>query len=344
MIASTENLVLRRASQAQVHQTHLNHFESWGKKLTLDLYIRREVALGDTSFSKENIRVWVLCRETDPESLGFMCSCETYERPIRYSDSQDGTVAQGSCHSVASVFTPLRFRTKGYASLMMNKLAETLKSEGAMASALYSDIGELFYARLGWKVHPSISYNFNPKDCLENSPSLTTRSEVKFVTSIEDLSQILQRENARSLELLKNSPKPTVYMPFLVDCYVWYLTRSQFYAREFKLKTPTEFGATVGKSSFILWNHDLKDRSLLVLKCYAETQGEFDALVNCAMEEASSHDLPKLVLWNLDPKIATSSHFKAQVEKRKGSLGSLAFWGNAGNAVEWIGNENYAWV
>ena len=50
---------------------------------------------------------------------------------------------QVKSHVIGGVFTPEKNRGKGYASVMLDKLAEVLDGECSF-DALYSDIGKVF--------------------------------------------------------------------------------------------------------------------------------------------------------------------------------------------------------
>lgn len=110
-------------SQAIIQQTWTNNKEEWGKTLDLETYYAREVVLATQKFTKNNkLQVWVLVPKTfDPENpdLSLILSAvETFLRPGVVATKELG-VRDVTSVSVASVFTPARYRGHGYGSLMM---------------------------------------------------------------------------------------------------------------------------------------------------------------------------------------------------------------------------------
>lgn len=87
------------------------------------------------------MRFWVLTDTSNPSKI--LCSCEYIPKPAvvrtRCGDVQTREVKSPV---IGSVFTPQSNRGKGYASLMINMLAQRLGSECEF-DALYSDIGKV---------------------------------------------------------------------------------------------------------------------------------------------------------------------------------------------------------
>lgn len=160
--------------------------------MTEEEYLRRDAEMDkDEHASNRKLTTWVLCSREDPESLEFKCSCETFLRRglvLRRNSAQiDNDIPeQVSCYAIASVFTPERYRRRGYAKHMMRLLHWVLAPPSSLPStfseawglpperpswlahghfsALYSDVGQ-FYGSCGpsgtgtdgWVIRDAIS-------------------------------------------------------------------------------------------------------------------------------------------------------------------------------------------
>lgn len=131
--------------QESLKTLELNHCE-WGKELSLEEYIQRELYLLARPFAVSGRKCWVLVRNDE-----IISSCETYDRACVINNKR------GKCASIASVFTPVNHRRKGYAKALMTLLRDRLVNEGYECSTLYSDVGPIYYSNLGWNVFSSIS-------------------------------------------------------------------------------------------------------------------------------------------------------------------------------------------
>ncbi|KAF8972632.1 hypothetical protein BDZ97DRAFT_1901166 [Flammula alnicola] len=168
-------LSLFPASKEQILESRTRSFASWGRGTSLDQYLARDSRSDNHEVSLNNRLVtWVLARRDSPDSLDFMCSCETYRRDglvARKSKSGNSVPEDVNCYAIASVFTPAANRGKGYARHMMRLLHWLIApreylpkefpiewgsppvrpsyiSDGAF-SVLYSDVGENFYRLCG---------------------------------------------------------------------------------------------------------------------------------------------------------------------------------------------------
>ncbi|KIJ21459.1 hypothetical protein PAXINDRAFT_173616 [Paxillus involutus ATCC 200175] len=168
------SLTLFPATPAQVIESRKRTWPQWGGALTKEQYLERDAQKDLMEHATESKMItWVLAPRDKPDTLDFMCSCETYKRQglIRYPGSKELQEATG--YGVASVFTPPVKQGKGYASHMMRLLhwvtsgrtaeynlpefpaewgappPEVKAAGNGMFSVLYSDVGENFYKRAG---------------------------------------------------------------------------------------------------------------------------------------------------------------------------------------------------
>ncbi|MEQ1505252.1 MAG: GNAT family N-acetyltransferase, partial [Myxococcota bacterium] len=78
-----------------------------------------------------------------------LASCETYRVPLGGGD--------GVGWAIASVFTEPALRGHGFASALLDRLAERLRTEpGARGLVLFSDVGARIYERVGFVARPAV--------------------------------------------------------------------------------------------------------------------------------------------------------------------------------------------
>ncbi|KAI0072073.1 hypothetical protein K474DRAFT_1711926 [Panus rudis PR-1116 ss-1] len=145
----------------------------WKKGFTVDEYLKRDAIMDEYEHARDGKLVtWVLAPRDDPQTLDFMCSCESFKRPgiVARRTPKGPIVEEIPCYGVASVFTPAEKRGKGYAKHMMRLLHWVLAPRDnlpefpsewgappslppnvgdALFSVLSSDIGPFFYAESG---------------------------------------------------------------------------------------------------------------------------------------------------------------------------------------------------
>ncbi|CCM06660.1 uncharacterized protein FIBRA_08945 [Fibroporia radiculosa] len=164
------NLSLFPATPEQTLESRKRTAVQWANGLTAAEYVRRDVVMDAQEHAAEgNLTTWVLAPRTDPATLDFFCSCETFRRtaaiarPGAHSEAEE-VVAYG----VASVYTPPEKRRNGYARHMMRLLHWVLAPRStlptfppawgappdaghgnAQFSILYSDLGSQFYHACG---------------------------------------------------------------------------------------------------------------------------------------------------------------------------------------------------
>ncbi|KAF9243790.1 hypothetical protein BU15DRAFT_86226 [Melanogaster broomeanus] len=168
------SLTLFPATPAQVLESRKRTWPQWGGALTEEQYLERDAQMEAMEHATDSKLVtWVLAPRDQPDTLDFMCACETYKRQglFRYAGSRE--LQEGACYGVACVFTPPGNRGKGYASHMMRLLhwvtsgrtgeynlpdfpaewgappPEVKAAGNAVFSVLYSDVGENFYKQAG---------------------------------------------------------------------------------------------------------------------------------------------------------------------------------------------------
>ena len=101
-------------------------------------------------------------------------------------DGRDGLVS-----GLAAVFTPPDLRGQGYATTLLERMIEEEQRAGALAAALFSEIGPEFYARLGFATVPldEVTVNVELKG---GSPAMLVRAG-----DDRDLADVATMEQAR---------------------------------------------------------------------------------------------------------------------------------------------------
>ena len=116
----------------------------WHEGLTRDGYARWNAAQLRTTWGADHLRRFALVDDRGR----WVASAKRYLWPIRL-DGVD-TVMCG----VGAVFTRPEERGHGYAAMIIERLIELSRREGAAVAGLFSEIGERFYERLGFTTVP----------------------------------------------------------------------------------------------------------------------------------------------------------------------------------------------
>ncbi|KAJ1985445.1 hypothetical protein H4R33_004055 [Dimargaris cristalligena] len=328
---SDPKLVLVPATPAQVRLTWHRTGIEWGKGLTLDQYLDREVMLQATDFAQSHMTVYVLVPDNDRETREPLAHCDVFERPAVHIQGppvsgstadppnhhpEGKTVVQsGLAYSIASVFCPPAYRGWGYASMMMDQLYTILKTKpNSLASTLYSDIGPDFYARFGWRTYPAqqieITVPGGPVSDISMSPYLSsspTEAVALFLDS-HTAKPLLTRHCDRVKQILTQfSAKPTTnYVCVLptVAAFEWHWARAKYLGPILAGRQPTHVGAVIpapasppSAPSFITWFHDYENRELLILHAWINEPAAVGPLLHKAVQEAQQNGLTKVTSW-----------------------------------------------
>ncbi|KAH6899564.1 hypothetical protein BKA70DRAFT_1115409 [Coprinopsis sp. MPI-PUGE-AT-0042] len=168
------HLSLFVATRPQIEESRRRSYLEWGKGMAPEDYEELANRLDRSEVAAEDrFTTWVLAPRDDPETLDFMCACETYRREIFVSRTHPSNIrGLETGYAIDSVFTPPDKRGKGYAKHMMRLLhwviarpnarpskfpeewgQPPIKVKGfanASVSVLYSDVGADFYASCGF--------------------------------------------------------------------------------------------------------------------------------------------------------------------------------------------------
>ena len=116
----------------------------WHEGLTRDAYARWNAAQMRTTWGADHLRRFALLDDHGR----WVASAKRYLWPIRL-ERVDGVMC-----GVGAVFTRPEERGHGYASMIIERLIEQSRREGAAIAGLFSEIGDRFYERFGFKTVP----------------------------------------------------------------------------------------------------------------------------------------------------------------------------------------------
>ncbi|KAG6371625.1 hypothetical protein JVT61DRAFT_9338 [Boletus reticuloceps] len=370
MTAELAFLTLFRATPAQVYESRKRTWPQWGGLLTEDQFLDRAAQM-DAMEHAVNSRMitWVLAPRDKPQTLDFMCACETYKRPglVRYPGSTE--VQEVTCYGVASVFTPPHKRGKGYASYMMRLLhwVTSVKTSeynlpqfpvewgapppvvaeagNGMFSILYSDVGEEFYKSAGpgieqaggWETRSPISTIWKIPEAEVQQGS--TDSQWTWLKH-GDLDAFWARDVQfirRTMEnLAESSPgyhseRPNAFVSFLPDEGVgsYHIFRSMFAADS--IVSTDVWGCREE-------NHRHRSAGLCDM---VGRQSEFPNLLRHIQAAARKSSIGKMEIWNL-PKhlLKAAAETGGQTFERKKALSGIKWYGTGKTEdIEWILNE-----
>ncbi|KAI1295002.1 hypothetical protein EDD11_008054 [Mortierella claussenii] len=350
--------LIHATSPAIRQRTWSNNRLEWGKAFDDATYRAREQLLSTQDFTdNDKLKVWILVPKTfDPsnqdENLDhIVAAVESFERPGIVATKEHGIKDVRSV-SIASVFTPARYRGYGYGTLMMTLLwKEIEKMPGVEFTFLYSDVGPTFYGRLGWT--PRASYEIEvPVSHPVATPSSSTQVALQTVLD-QDLSAIMAKDDLLLRKSLQhqlnngnNVDKAFVAATPEPNCITWLHARSRFTARTVGKQVITALGAKdSGSDSYVLWFHGLP-KKLYILRWRLDTNVGEDvprALMAAAQAEAQAWGLTKVIIWNPEPSLAQL--LGLEIKYREDAIPCLGLINSTRdtNSVEWVLNEKYAW-
>jgi hypothetical protein len=316
--------------QQEILETIKNNYVEWGAPtLTWEQYIEREMYLAGLPFSKGQT-TWIYKVEDQ-----IVSACETYNRPC--IAKINGTIVRGECMSIASVYTPQKYRQKGYATSMLRNLLQDIKSRpNVMASTLYSDIGPNYYHKMGWEFTKSQSLVIHV-DYTKEYPQTCSLVHYQAIDSI--VVNIVD-------DLMSHMPNNSFAVLPTSECITWMFSRSMYYA---KLLFPNRLlesaGITHGSDSFF-WFFEFKESKCYVTLCTVSSVESATLMLGQIHEIAKSWGLKEIHIWSPSAiliEAANNGVFEASVIDRQDSLSSLAYF-TGNEKLSWVLNEKFAWV
>jgi GNAT superfamily N-acetyltransferase len=137
----------------------------WNEGLSRAAYSQWYAAQLKTAWGRQHLQRFALV----DDSGRLLTTAKRYRLDARL-DGRDGFVA-----GIGAVFTPPDLRGRGFARAIIERLVDQEQKAGAMAAALFSEIGPAFYERLGFAPVPldEVTVNVQLKG---GSPAMLVRA------------------------------------------------------------------------------------------------------------------------------------------------------------------------
>jgi GNAT superfamily N-acetyltransferase len=119
-------------------------FELWHEGLSRPAYGRWNEAQRRTAWGANHLHRFALVDDAGQ----LLATAKLYHHSVRL-DGRSGWLC-----GIGAVFTPQEQRGRGHASRLVERLLDQARAEGALAAALFSEIGASFYERLGFRSVP----------------------------------------------------------------------------------------------------------------------------------------------------------------------------------------------
>ncbi|WP_224247114.1 GNAT family N-acetyltransferase [Hyalangium gracile] len=271
------------ATEAQKAARDVDTYPAWGKLLTPEKYLERELRLRAHPWARSVLKTWLLCAEDG----AVLASCESY-RMDSFLRGPDGAPSPGDSFGIASVFTEERLRGRGYATRLMDLVAAELEraSPRVHSALLFSDVGAPLYRRSGYQETEAWDWCFTPEP---GEPA----ARVDRLLS--------EREVGAGLARMRRPEAPFFYWP-TAEQVDWHIERERIYTELLSRPRPEAQGATVGEST-ALWYMTARSSALTMVMFDARTAEDAAALLGAARRVAHRAGLAQVVLWE-EPALA----------------------------------------
>lgn len=262
-------LVVATAAQQQERDA-LTH-AAWGSGLSVAQFQERERRLRAHPWAQRTMATWLWVDERG----SVLSSCETFLDMARVGQ-RGGTAA-----TIASVFTEPALRGRQHAEHMLRALVARLAQDpSCLAVTLFSEIGTVLYARLGFLPVPSFDAWYAP---LDTAPANVTWE-------------------ADALPSPSHPPGDAQTLRLLIepDRLDWALERERIWQALLDKPALRAHGARAGHSS-ITWTAYWRANELHVLSLDVRSEADLEPLLQAARFAAYEVGLPTVRLWETRP-------------------------------------------
>ena len=371
-LTNPPGVVFAEATPAQRTLTWELNGASWAPPLTIAQYLTRELTLSTTALSaNRGTRYYILHAASSPSTILSACEVTSKRALVKSSAAAgDGAVREVRAYAIASVFTAPEHRGRGLAGYLLRCVQREVDGEGgAECGVLYSDIGRVFYTKLGWKDYRSAQVALKLEEGFGDVLAAAGRGggepEVVMVTEGE-VEELCARDEARQRERLEGLVvgEGETHVAFVPESrqMAWHFARDGYVAGVMRdgREVVNRGARTADGASWLYWDHDLREKKLKVLRIVVTaTDGKtavshVKALLRAALAEARDWDLPKVLVWSPGSDVCVAAtelwqeaRDKLQVvfdERQDGSIPSLRWRdGKDAGTVVWEDNEYFAW-
>ncbi|KAG8717667.1 hypothetical protein FRC08_006987 [Ceratobasidium sp. 394] len=366
---SLDQLTLKRASRAQEIESRKISAVEWAKWLTLEAYLRRDEEAEVLDHAKDGrLITWVLVPATDPETLDIMCACETYQRNIFLLPPNETKSVPATGYGIASVFTPPKFRRKGYAAHMMSLLHFAIaKPEGLPAfptawgappvrvnnpgvvSVLYSDVGT-YYARCapgegtGWTVVSPTTTEWIVES-EGDDPNIPP--QVEFLSRDEAIETTRADADLFKQDLESQGPSPRIHFAFQTTAeWCWFQMHRDDEHPLYLSAPPKIWGVRIqhqDETHFIVWAYEPSPKRKLIIINLRASSETFPHLLAAIKLVARTEKHGLIEVWNLhETLLSVAKDLGGRVYERQEHLPAIKWYGEQGDVV-WFGNDKLRW-
>ncbi|KZT58260.1 hypothetical protein CALCODRAFT_468701 [Calocera cornea HHB12733] len=365
-MSSLSSLTLVKANREQTIESRKRNFNEWNRGLNIEQYLKVHDDLDiHEHASGEKLNTWVLVRRDDSHSLDFLCACETYVREGLVATPTG--VTEVTAYAIASVYTPVENRKKGYARQMLRLLHHVIgRKEGlpefpaewgappsnggfgnAWFSILYSDVGPKFYTTCGptlstpgWMVQNPYEV-FWPVEGDANG----TDSPARLLQET-DLEDLLTKDAALIKEEMAGTTKLCCSFTANHGVNNYLVQRSIIRAELTGHPRPEVWGAVLPEHepqalSFLTWTPGPPDFTISRLRAGPEA---LPALLGVAKKIAAECKAQEIVAWAVPDGLQEACEALGGVRRaRTNHLPSVHVYAEDGDKFEWIHNEKFSW-
>ncbi|KAF3768648.1 hypothetical protein M406DRAFT_286587 [Cryphonectria parasitica EP155] len=366
---TTQDVVFTRADETIRRLAWRLNGEAWAAPLDIDTYLDRETHLSSQALTKDDrCLYWILAHKDDGTHI--VASCESIKKTVYIAGKGTGVndgFVETTGYAIASVYTNPKYRRLGMAAYMLRKLQEYVDAESE-CSALYSDIGRIYYSNLGWSVFPSEQVTiFLHQDQFP----LPEKRRARYL-SLQELPALCEKDVAALKARFRRfaADHTRTHVAFAPDHaqISWQLARETFVTKWMFNRGIENRGAiTHCGRSWVYWDHDWREKKLKVLRFVfldvspetgepvTEEHKAWDVveLLQAAAAEAAAWGLKQVLVWNPD-EVTTKGvkgfhdfHEKevdVVFEERHSSIPSFR-WKEGKSTADtvWEDNYYYAW-
>ncbi|KAG8713288.1 hypothetical protein FRC11_012697 [Ceratobasidium sp. 423] len=342
-----DQLTLKPASNAQAIEAGTRSSVEWAKWLTLEQYLRRDEEALTQDHAKD----------------GKLTSC--YRRDILILPKGETTAIPGIGFGVASVFTPARYRGKGYAGRMMSLLHFAIAEPKGIppfpstwgsappvrvdlpgkVSVLYSDVGR-FYERcapgegIGWTIVDPNTTEWT----IEPNGNETVPTRVELLSQDEAIKAVAGDIDHFKQELESKGPSERIHFGFQPTAAWCHFQMHRDDEHPLYISSPPSFwGAKVkvrDETHFAVWHYEASPKPKLIILYIRATPETFPDLLAAAKSVCRAEKHVMIEAWNLDEALAPAARdLGGQTYERDEHLPAMKWYGEPGEVV-WVGNNN----
>jgi hypothetical protein len=260
------------------------------------------------------------------------------------------------------VFTPVKFRGKGYAARMMSLLhfaiakPEALPTfpsawgtppvrvkEPGVVSVLYSDVG-IYYARCspgegtGWTIVSAATTEWTVEGGEANpSPKVELLSRDEAIRTVGADAALFKRD----FEL--QGPSPRIHFAFqTTEAWCWFQMHRDDKHPLYLSAPPTVWGARIqhrGENHFIVWTYEASPKRKLVIVNVRASPETFPDLFMAVRSVARAEKHEFVEAWGLEESLAhVAEDLGGRVYERTEHLPAIKWYGEKGD-IKWFGNN-----